>query len=462
MVEYYGHQIEWLPRIDKSQKGLYRQIAESIKEDIEKGLLKTGDKLPPQRLIADYFEINLSTVTKAYKYCESKGIIHGVVGKGTFVSNSSGIPSYIFEGHESCQHDLGMLHPLYCTNDRLIDDINQLMPHFDRAYMYQYANVSGGLKHRYIAAKWLSKLKIEAIPEKIVITSGAQNALFVVLMAEFNRGDYLIVDHMTYVGVLSTCKQLGIHLLAVESDEEGIRMDTIQDLLPKYPVKGIYLIPDCHNPTTRVMTLKRRRELADVILEHQLVCIEDSEFRFSTDLSLPTLYQLAGDFTYHINSLSKLLNPGFRIAYLLMPKKADIHQIELTMSNVIFMASSITTEMIASLQSSEKLDEILEIRLDELKNRNRIFDEVFEITNKEDKCFMYRYINLNDLGEFDIEGYLLKKDIKVFASERFIASESNHKKGIRISLSNSNNIEELKKSLEHLKECLDDFGKTYK
>lgn len=57
-----------------------------MKADIASGVLHPNDKLPPQRELADYLDINLSTVTRAFKMCAAKGLISGAVGRGTYIA----------------------------------------------------------------------------------------------------------------------------------------------------------------------------------------------------------------------------------------------------------------------------------------------------------------------------------------------------------------------------------------
>lgn len=65
---------------------IYLSIANLLEQDIINGSLAPNVKLPPQRELADYLDLNLSTITRAFKICELKGLIYAVVGRGTFVS----------------------------------------------------------------------------------------------------------------------------------------------------------------------------------------------------------------------------------------------------------------------------------------------------------------------------------------------------------------------------------------
>lgn len=456
MISYLGHEISWLPKLEKNKKeALYKQIAESIKRDIESGNLPTGFKLPPQRLIANYLKINHSTVTKAYKLCESQGLIKGVTGKGTFVNNTSGIPQSILEKEEVGILDMAMLHPLYETNDILAKMIESLTPHMDHEIMYRYSSAMGHEKHKYIASKWLKHLNIHCTPEKMLITSGGQNALMTVLMTEFQSGDKIIVDMLTYPGIRNAALQLDLTLIPVESDHEGMSVNHLEKILLKEDVKGIYLMPDCQNPRAVTMGYNRRKDIADLIEQYGLLLIEDSVFRFTENLTIPTLHSLTKGRSYHIFSIAKMINPGFRISYLLVPDHANLKKLEHTLHNMIFMPSSITAEMVSALQSSNKLHDLMMLRMEHLKRKNDIFDSVFNIEDRDAHHNpMYRFIELNT-NEIDLENLFKQYGIQVYDCNRFKATDTVSDKGIRISLTAQSDDRNLKDALIQIKRVID-------
>ena len=64
---FEGYYMSWKPEINKSDKALYRSLAAKLESDIKNGILMPGTKLPPQRELADFLDLNLSTVSKAFK-----------------------------------------------------------------------------------------------------------------------------------------------------------------------------------------------------------------------------------------------------------------------------------------------------------------------------------------------------------------------------------------------------------
>ncbi len=92
-----NYPLSWKPEKRKDGKPLYISLANRLEEDILSGKLRPNTMLPPQRELADYLDINLSTVTRSFKLCELKGLIYATVGRGTFVSPNALLPRSVMK-----------------------------------------------------------------------------------------------------------------------------------------------------------------------------------------------------------------------------------------------------------------------------------------------------------------------------------------------------------------------------
>ena len=81
--------LSWVPDKSKLKRPFYLTLANALEADIVSGKLASGTKLPPQRELADYLDLNFTTVTRAYDLCRERKLIYGVTGKGTFVDRKS-------------------------------------------------------------------------------------------------------------------------------------------------------------------------------------------------------------------------------------------------------------------------------------------------------------------------------------------------------------------------------------
>src|SRR6185295_10399148 len=173
-----GAMTMWLPNLDGRRGPVYRRIADAIDEDVQKGSLRAGVRLPPHRDMADHLGVTVTTVTRAYTEAARRGLISGHVGRGTFIRGQE-----LEDQPASGTIDLS---------------INILMPDKEVAAleprMFQrrvlpwtellgYAPTAGHRRHREGMAEWLALTGVTASPDRIVLTAGAQNALLIALAA---------------------------------------------------------------------------------------------------------------------------------------------------------------------------------------------------------------------------------------------------------------------------------------
>jgi len=153
MLDKYGNEITWIPNINDKKIPIYISIANCLEKDIKNGILEGGFKLPPQRVIANYVGINFSTVTRAYKLCEEKGLIKGISGKGTFVSCYAGIPQNLLTSSDDLNIiDMGTVLPLYEVNELIKSYLIEISQNIDYNSLLRYVPPEGDIKHRYIAS----------------------------------------------------------------------------------------------------------------------------------------------------------------------------------------------------------------------------------------------------------------------------------------------------------------------
>lgn len=457
MIDKYGNEITWVPDLREEKVHKYISIANCIEEDIKKGILKGGFRLPPQRIIANYLGINHSTVTRAYKLCEEKGLIKGITGKGTFVTSYAGIPqSLLTNFDDSNTIEMGMVLPLYEFNKDIESYLKEIYHDIDYTEVLKYVPPEGHIKHRYIASKWLKEFGIDYSPEQIIITSGSQNALAVILTTLFEKGDRIIVDEYTYTGLISLSKLLGIILVPVKTNEEGIDIDELKVTCNRENAKGIYLIPDCHNPTTAILSNDKRKEIADIIKNYDLLLIEDSSFIFTVeDKNLP-ISEHAKDNSIYIAGTSKSINPTFRISYIASSKKYMKELIH-GVNNLTWMASPLNAEIVSHLLNSSRYNQLISSKLKILKDRNKLADDILCDYNLiQNETSLFRYLILpSSVSDKDIELSCLKRGVQVFSSKRFATSTHPKINAIRLSVSGTESMKELRKGLLLVKEVID-------
>ena len=114
---FENYPMSWKPSLSGMKPPIYKALAKQLENDIKNGLLHPGDLLPPQRELADFLDLNLSTISKAFKLCSQKGLISASIGRGTYISSDVQVNSTLLDPQEAAGLiEMGAIHPAYEFN----------------------------------------------------------------------------------------------------------------------------------------------------------------------------------------------------------------------------------------------------------------------------------------------------------------------------------------------------------
>jgi DNA-binding transcriptional MocR family regulator len=447
---------EWKPSIENNEKPLYIALADALESDISSGRLKPGEKLPPQRELADQLKVNLSTITRAFRLCELKGLISGVVGRGTFVSADAKVSlSMSSQDNFLNMIEMGQVLPLHCIDKDTGSMVKALLQDMDMEMLIRYSAPAGHCYHRMIGSEWLKKFNIDASADQILVTPGSQNALSICLLALFSPGDRIAVDSATYPGIKSLAALHGIRLVPIEMDEDGMIPQSLVNACKSEEIKGVYLMPEFQNPTTRSLMPGSREEIAAAVKKYDLALLEDDVYSFTGDRgSIPISALVPGQGVY-IGGTAKLLGAGFRVSYVKAPDKYRT-AMEKGILNTTWMASPITAELVSRLIESGKEEMILKRKREEAQRRNALANKILAGYDTAGRsCGFFQWLSLpgNWRGrEFELA--LRESGVQVFCAEKFAVGSSPSPSAVRISLSGPDTMEELEKGLNAIKTLL--------
>jgi DNA-binding transcriptional MocR family regulator len=418
-----------------------------------------GYKMPPQRVLANQLGVNHGTVTRAYKICEEKGLVKGIVGKGTFIAASPGLPISLLTDHKDTGLiSLGMAIPLYECNPFIEMHVKQVRDSMDYGLTMTYCPPEGHIKHRYVAANWLMKYEMNVAAENILITSGTQNALSIILMTLFQKGDRIIVDEYTYTGLISLASYMNVILVPVFGDEQGIDIDALKLACRREQPKGIYIMADYQNPTTVTLSAEKRKALAKVIEDNHLLLMEDATFSFSLEKKMKPISAHIPEQSLFIMGTSKAISPAFRISYIAAPSSL-VEKLSHGLNNIIWMASPYTSEIVSLLQSTGAYERIEKEKIRLLKGRNQSFDEImtgYDVLPAPTSC--YRFIQLpHGYDDVELEYLALEKGVQILSANRFYVGSKPEKPTVRLAVSAPNSLEELETALTIIKELLENY-----
>lgn len=448
---------EWNPTINKDGKPLYIALADALESDIKSGILKPGEKLPPQRELADRIGVNLSTVTRAFRVCELKGLISGTVGRGTFVASDVKVSlSMISQDKTPDIIEMGQVLPLHVMDKETARMAKKLLQNMDLVKMIRYCEPAGHLNHRAIGAEWLKRFNIDARAEDILITPGSQNALAVCFLTLFEHGDRIAVDSLTYPGIKTLAALHGIRLVPIEMTDEGMDPAGLLNACKNEGIKGIYLMPEVQNPTTRSMTQKCREQIAHIIRKYNLILMEDDTYSYTGDLDSIPISQNVPEQGIYIGGTSKLLGPGFRISFVKVPK-AYMEPMKKGLLNTSWMASPITAELVTNLIITGNAKTVIEDKREEAFKRNELASQKlskYKVLKRPCGFFQWLYLPDGWQGrEFEMQ--TREAGVQIFCGEKFAVGSCRVPSSVRISLSGPDTIEELEKGLDILVNVLE-------
>ena len=348
----------WKPDKARLAAPFYQSIAGALEEDILSGALPADTRLPPQRELADFLDVNLSTITRAYKVCELKGLLYAVVGRGTFVAPNARTKNLPF--HEKAPEafiELGMIEPFYQVNATILEAARTVLERPEATRLLEYGQAAGNSHQLTAAEAWLRRFHVQARPDNLLIAAGSQNALAVSLISLFKAGDKIAVDPYTYPNFIGLASFLHIQLVAVEGDEDGMKPQALDTLCRQSGISGVYLMPSCSNPMGIVMPMERREALARVIERHGLILVEDDAYAFLLPREFRPLAAAIPDRTVYICGTSKSLCAGLRVAFLAFPEAFRAH-LASGVTTINLKTVSFNAEIIAQLILDGRAEEI--------------------------------------------------------------------------------------------------------
>ncbi|MGG3890693.1 PLP-dependent aminotransferase family protein [Metabacillus fastidiosus] len=339
--------MEWKPDRN-SKKSIYKQIAEYIEQGISSGLFPADSLLPSERKLAQELDVNRSTIIAAYEELRSIGIVERRKGSGTRVSTDiwgishKRIPNwgrYVEDG--SFLPNLPLVQQIRSEvqNRELINLASgELSPHLIPNDQFQnilssqpfienlgYDHPQGNELLRETITSHVKQFKnIETDASSILITSGAQQALHLIVECLLKPGDAVAIEDPSYCYSLPVFQSAGLRTFLLPVDKHGINPDDLLSLHKKHRIRMVFLNPDHQNPTGTVLHPARRKRILELSFELGIPIVEDDPYSlvsYNGEVN-PTLKSMDynGNVLY-ISSLSKIVASGLRIGWIIGPKQ---------------------------------------------------------------------------------------------------------------------------------------------
>jgi len=331
----------WLPRLAARGGPRFLQIADALQAALADGLLKPGDRLPPQRQLAAQLEVDLTTVTRAYDEARRRHLLEGRGARGTYVAAPKVELDAVL--------DLSMNTPPAPDgvdfDDLLKQGLSQVLMRADNALLMTYHLGGGSDAERQAGARWLAPMFGALDARQLLVCPGAQAALAALILAQTEPGAVILAEPMTYPGLLAAARQFGRRIVAVEADQHGMLPEKLEAACRQHQPGLVYLNPTLQNPTASTMPERRRRELAGIAQRCNIPIIEDDPYWLLADAPPPPIAIFAPQQVSYIATLSKCLTPGLRVAFVLIRDAQARERFLAALRSFALMAAPLTAAL---------------------------------------------------------------------------------------------------------------------
>ncbi|MBB2482004.1 PLP-dependent aminotransferase family protein [Bacillus sp. APMAM] len=352
----------------KDKMPLYKQIIHQVEGMVHDGRLKPGTRLPSERKMAKLLNVSRMTITLANEEMKARGMVRSHQGSGTFILRGPRA--------KEVERDLDLPVEFAYPTGEINQGMDEIMRHGENTHLINLAGVGtapevhpgielsqcfsehlrknpillqlpsptqGYEPLRLEMISWLKKVKIEVKLNEIMIVSGAMQGLDLISRLFLKPGDYVVMEEPGFLGAADAFKATGAKILRITLDEEGIRLDSLENMLMQFPIKFIYVNPTYQNPTGVTMSLKRRKKLLELCSKYGVLIVEDDPFSllYFEDKPAPPIKSLGSDNVIYIQSFSKYLYPGIRLA-VLVANEGIIHNLSKVKQRVDLHSNNLT------------------------------------------------------------------------------------------------------------------------
>ena len=331
---------------------VYLQIANSVICEMRKGRVGPGIKLPGSRQMAELLEVHRKTIVRAYEELDAQGWIEMHPSKGTFTSkelpeinarrftnshkqkNFAATTGYTVKVNTVTKEpSLPMRHIIgfhdgpdmrLIPSEELGRAYKSVMSRNTYLKYMSYVETPGVQKFRTVLSDYLNASRgLQTTFENILVTRGAQLALYLLTVVLFSKGDTIIVGDTNYYYADHVFLHAGMQLARIKVDECGIDVDAIEKLCRRKKIKALYITSHHHYPTTVTLSAARRIQLLALAEKYGFIIIEDDydyDFHYLSSPILPLVSADTKGMVVYIGTLSKTVAPAIRTGYIIAPQ----------------------------------------------------------------------------------------------------------------------------------------------
>ena len=294
------------------QESKYEQVVHYLKEGIESGKFLTGSRLPSIRKLSQDFHCSKDTVQRALLELRYEKYIYSKPQSGYYVleqqASHEDLVISVNDEHAAAYDDFRL-----CVNESLIGREN---------YLYNYYEHQEGLEElRKSVQKLLFEQAIYSKPDQLVLTTGTQQALFILSQIDFpGKAQEILVEQPTYHRMNQLLLAQNLPYQTIERRVDGIDLKELEEHFRSGNIKFFYTIPRFHYPLGHSYTEEEKRAILDLAAKYQIYIVEDDYLGDLDPKMGQTFHYLdQKDLVIYIKSFSTSIFPALRITALILP-----------------------------------------------------------------------------------------------------------------------------------------------
>ncbi|MEP2642206.1 PLP-dependent aminotransferase family protein [Roseobacter sp.] len=358
----------WQPQLVQGQGPKYKAVVRTIRQGIDSGALKVGDKLPPVRDLAWTLSITPGTVARAYTILTDDGTLKAEVGRGTFVAPPQ--PARVTDdpieidviAHNQEQDNLSVTLNLFSPHlpnvgqAALIRKLMERVAQDPPSGMMHYPNRDNARPARSAVVRWLEGTPLGPLGEKdVTLCHGGQNGILLCLQTILTgRKPAVLIEEIAYPGFRRAAEMLRADVVPIAMDADGILPDAFEAAVKAHDAQVLCTSPEVHNPTGGFTPVARREEIAKIARRYDVQIVEDDCYRMGVNRA-PAYRMLAPERGWYVSSIAKTLTPALRVGFAIAPE-GRWSELRRTAEHSFFGLATPVTDLTAALLSHPQTD----------------------------------------------------------------------------------------------------------
>jgi len=332
----------------------------------------------------------------------------------------------------------------------------------DGRNILQYSTSEGYLPLReFISERYLRKSGLKIEPDDILITNGSQQGIDLIGKVFLNKGDRVVIERPGYLGAIQAFSIFEPKFQSVPLLDDGIDTDLLEKALSEDDAKLLYTIPNFQNPSGITYSGQKRKDVANILKKHNVVCVEDNpygELRFTGE-DLPCIRKYSEN-TILLGSFSKIISPGLRIGWICAGKEI-MEKLIVAKQAADLHSNYLSQRIVHQYLMDNDIDEhIRKIRGAYGKRRDLMINMMTEYFPEEVKYTkpeggMFLWVTLPErASSLDLFELAVKENVAFVPGNPFYTDDGSRNNTLRLNFSNSDE-EQIEEGIKRLARCLE-------